>query len=289
MRKVLMITLLRCDSSRTPNKCVLDLGGKPTFVQIFERGLEGYPNPDLKAVVTPLQMVNDPAALLAREYGYDVVRTHREPCREQLCSFDYYGLDDDDIYIALPCDAPLQYTKHLGFAVEQFIKHEAEISMAVMRRGTLGWAVYAIGPWTVGHYRRITKHQHMWEHGTVYCNLDHHGRYLLIELPPYLDTPWPWGPLNLDFPAQAVMHKAIYEELYDGKPIDVRDVFDYFTRTPTVANMVEPDTIRAYNQIYPLGDHELLLAAVKHRGDYVEVKFEEGGDETDNLAGKCVK
>jgi len=274
MSKVIVHLQARMASSRLPNKAAYELGGKPAFVQILERIQEYVPDANHYFVVTTLDATDDPLALLAKAYGYEVFRWSEQPnirCRE---FYRYLDLKDDDISILVPGDAPFILCEHLPFAIEK-IRELGNRTRVLSEDGTVIWATTAVHPQPVGYYELLIQDAfrvRVGEHSMV----SHHQPATFIKLPERFYKPWPWAPIILDYPLEGMQIKVIYNLLYRGKPIDVRDVYDLLVQRPHVANLVPRDIKRAEQIVYPYGSHGFDVIDIMNTTDSVVVEWEGG-------------
>lgn len=275
MSKVIVHLQARMASSRLPNKAAYELGGKPAFVQTLERVQEYVPDANHYFVLTTLDATDDPLALLAKAYGYEVFRWTEQPnirCRE---FYRYLDLKDDDISVFVPGDAPFVFCEHLPFAIEK-IRELGNRTRVVSRDQTMIWATTAVHPQPVGYYELLIQDAFPVTFGLHTC-ATHHQPATFIRLPERFYEPWPWAPLLLDYPLEGMLIKVIYNLLYRGKPIDVWDVYDLLVERPRLAQLVPKDIKRADQIVYPHGTHGLDVVEVMNTTDSVVVEWK-GGD-----------
>lgn len=276
MSKVLVRTMVRADSERVQNKCLIELGGKPAFVQAMERVLDVYPNPDYVAVVCPLEMVNDPIERIAKQYGYDVVRNLRHRTYEFAGATDHFGLTSDDFVVCVSADSLFRYAKAVPFCLEKMQEYDLDFASLILSPNTMGSAAGVVTIERALLHRSAVKKSHIWDIQGVTCARQKgYGSHLLVDMPKYLDEPWPWAIQALDWPLQAVTAKAVYEELYKGKPIDIREVRTLFEKDPLLANMVPPDALAANQPVFPHGPHGLIEQSIVNTCGHVRVRFDE--------------
>lgn len=279
MSKILVLCQGRMGSSRLPNKVTYELAGKPSFVHVLERVQEYLPDADYYFVNTTYEVQDDPLALLARAYGYDVFRYTEATGVRIEALFRHLRLKDDDRYIAVSGDSPFIYCKPLPFMVERALKTGRKI-IAVVKPQTILWATQVIGVQAVGHYRAILKDSRrrvVTDAVATYVEPD----LLpigLVTFPAKFGRPWPWGPVNLDFPVQALQIKQIYDALYQGKPIDIWEVYDLLLERPHLAHLVPVDTLLATNPQFPHGARGLDIEQIKQCGDYITMRWKGGGE-----------
>lgn len=288
MSKVLLATLTRADSSRLPNKCLFELAGKPAMVHGIERVLDVYPNPDYVAIATPTEVVNDPIERIAKQFGYDVVRNPQHSAHEQVGLMDHYGLGRDDFLIWAATDATFAYVKYIPSVLEKLREHGLDRMAPVIGAGTMAAAASFVRVWRAGSLAEENQHHTNWwkPGGTNFTREKSLGKHLLLDLPDYLNEPWPWAAQHLDWPLQALSLRAIYKELYRGKPIDIRDVGKLLEKDTLLANLVPRDALIANQPVFPDGVWGMWESTIVNTCDYRRFKFEEGGE---GEIGRCVE
>jgi len=86
-------------------------------------------------------------------------------------------------------------------------------------------------------------------------------------MPERFQREWPWGPLALDYPSQALQIKQIYNLLYRGTPIDVEDVYNLFVERPMLANLAGSNLPLSTRAVYPHGFKDFLIKELKQFAD----------------------
>lgn len=260
MNKVWIATLCRMESSRLPGKVCMDLGGKPMFVQVFERCQAVLPDIQ-QFLLTTYLTVDDGLAFLAKAYGYDVFRGQVKMFWGRVNEFlDYVDAKPDDILIILSGDQPFRFCKYLPFAIQQLQETGADIFLSDAPVHTLGWAIGS--PAGHGHDFSVRAIRKYWESQKGYIIVQEDAmwldwydfRYVICKMPSWYYDEWPWMKLSLDYPVQALKIKWIYDLLYRGEPIDVRDVYDLHLEREYLAHLGDGVEILASTRAaYPYG------------------------------------
>lgn len=238
MSKIALAVFVRTASSRCPNKVLLDLGGKPAFIHIIER-VTSVIDPDYVFVACEEDARDDPIELFAKQYGVDCFRGAEDTRRRVRAAGNKLGLKDDDLFLQAAGDTPLGIYRYLPYIIEQLDKHDCTFSWTDIPEGTL---VDALRPmcevYTYGS-------QAKWEQGVHIVKGVHYAlhpffrvdcrKMIRLKFPPKYLAPWPWGQLDLDWPAQACVIKEIYRQLYKGIPIDEFDVYELMKQQPRLA------------------------------------------------------
>lgn len=281
MSKIAIVGWARTGSTRLSNKVIYDLGGKPAFVQVIERATH-YIDADYVFVACTRDARDDPIELLAKHYGIECFRGGQAVSDRVLILGDKLGLKEDDWWIEAYCDEPLMVGDWVPWAMEQAEKHHCDCIFRDIPEGTLIATLGAVqAPVRWGFARRTTEGMiaidELGELGTSLFTPDgfHLGaeRYLIIHFPPEYLIPWPWGLLYLDHPAQALVIKEIYRQLYKGKPIDPFDVYGLFQREPRIAQMVPLSLPKANQPVMPGGEQNPILASIRLNAECVEVTW----------------
>lgn len=267
MSKLLVFIKARMSSSRCPNKVAYDLGGKPTFVQILERVQQFVPDANYYFVNTTVETIDDPLVLLAKAYGYDVFRHAVDSTVRGFALFDHLGLKPDDMYIGLSGDEPFMICDYLPFA-RKIAKETGLSAIALRREHSIAWAMGGTGCMFVEYAQQEVRERwrNTWKLGSAAFVLFSARSAPPIQLPEKYQQPWPWNPLFLDYPLQALQIKAIYQALYRGSPIDIFDLPELFERNPALAHLVEPNIPLTTNIKQPYEDIPIDLETIEWDG-----------------------
>jgi len=285
MTKVLVFAQGRMASSRLPNKSSMELAGYPVFHHVLERAKAGIPWADHFCVLTTRNMTDDPMAMLARELGWDVFRWVGGSSCEIMAAQEHYGLGPNDIHIALPCDAPLVVTGHLGFATKMMDKYGADRCWVPTRSGTLAWGAHWCGPTRCRLFReQVEGHHCVRTLVSTFDTIAARAKNLLCRLPEEYYQPWPYGRICLDIETQAMALKEIYQRLYRGRPLDVLKIPELYRTSTTLARLVRLDAPESTNPQYPTGYNDAYTEEVRNWGNYVEVEWKE-----ERQVSRCVE
>jgi len=289
MSKVAIVGYARTASGRLPNKVIYDLGGKPAFVQMIERATH-YIDADHVVVACTKDSRDDPIELLANHYGIDCFRGAQGVVHRCLLLADKLGVGEDDWWIGIHCDQALMLSAWLPWAIKQAEEHNCDWIYPEIPSGTLVaafWAMSCIARW--GRQRRVWETVSIVDQvaDTTY-ELDafHLGakRYLIVNFPAEYLIPWPWGPLLLDHPVQALVVKEIYRQLYRGKPIDAFDVRRLFLKEPRLAQMIPLSLPLSNRPMLQASEQGPILANIRLNAECVEVTWK--GDQKEVMSHK---
>lgn len=276
MSKVLVYLGARMGSSRCPNKAAYDLGGKPAFIQILERVQQFVPDADYYFVATTVEPPDDPLAFLAKQYGYDVFRHTVDPsCNRAIALFDYLGLKPDDVNIPVTGASPFVVCNHLPFS-RKVLEETGLSTFPIARDGTILEAMYPNLVRSVGHYRGhvlMTQQGGTWKETGMTCSFRHLPN-AFIEFPAEYQQLWPWNHLILDWPAQVLQIKGIYDILYKGTPIDIFDLPALFEERPHLAHAADPDAPTNATGLFPYGTHGRIIQESLNVTDSIIVKWD---------------
>jgi len=241
---VFIHSMARLSSTRTPGKSAAELAGAPAFVRSIERIQEFLP--DVPVIVnTTMNLIDDSIAMLARNYGYEIVRYVEESPSWGLSRVERFirdhALASDDILIwDSGGDTPLAYATLLPFLIEQMQQLKCDRftwaeNPAKMLIGGVCWPhIVTVGAFLKSYESFVTFEEFPW-----WSALDGNEKRLLVPIPRRLKQPWPWRIITLDYPVQVTQTKLIYKELYRGRPIDIFEVYELLKAAPALAHLTD--------------------------------------------------
>lgn len=238
---IYIVMMTRMSSKRAPNKTSSSLAGEACFHRVIERVAASLPDA-IPIVCTTTSMEDDAVEILSTEYGYEVHRTPETDAQQGLPRLmdlvQHREMADEDVIVWASHDTPFCYCKALPQAISLLEAHGCgRYTWAENLAGTLLWGVtmpFAFKVWSFKlAYRDYASMEfHSW--WTPWC---HEGTRLLLHIPDRLKVPWLWKQLVLDYPSQVSQAKIIYRKLWNGKPLNIFDVYKYLGSYPDVANM----------------------------------------------------
>lgn len=284
--KVVVIAEARMGSGRLPNKSATLLAGKASIVRAVERYTEMF-HVDQVIGLFPCGVLDDPLEAIALYEGWDVFRGSLWQGARRTDAFRHFDLAPNDIWVLATGDGPLAYTDWMPDVIELMQEEGYDAADAIQEDGLFMTAVLSAGVVsTVG----------VWEHAAEYrfenamvdslnCMAYHFdiGKRIIVHIDdPYLRKPWPLAPLSIDYPKQAVVMKRIFDQFYDGHPIDVRDVYRMVMDNPFLQGFIGPIGMEAGVLLgdqpnFPMGFGDLTVAEMKKAPlGYTEISYKGG-------------
>lgn len=229
MSKVIGVITARMASTRLPGKVLKKMAGKSVFAHHVERmkhvkGLDGV------FLATSVDPKNKELIEEAEQLGcgwfagaeQDIVDRHIKLCEREKA----------DAVIRVTCDSPIFDIDSASRYVEEFRKEYRDyiyVSNMTMIQGTLSELISYNALLEVHkHYRGAAVSMHIKE------NIDKFNT-LGVEID--IDLCRPEYRLTIDEAIDIEMISRIYDALYEGKPLDLHDVYTWLDDNPQVAKM----------------------------------------------------
>jgi len=275
---IVLYVQARMASNRLQNKVAFSLGGKPAFVICVERALQ-YINPDRIVLATTVQANDDPLVFLAQHEGYEIYRG--SSCHSLRQSEFVKTLKEDDIFVEVSCDGVLGIWQHALGAIELLKKGWERC----WHYGSLGTFRYALSETFLykrkHHLAMIAKRnqtaisdkpdEHVW------MESPRNGAIIVQLSDPLYQKLWPYDCLIMDTPSQALILREIYRDLYEGKPLDHRDVWDYLQDRPLLLSQLQANVPVANQPMHPWGQKG-MYEQIRRTVDYIEILVDNGGN-----------
>jgi spore coat polysaccharide biosynthesis protein SpsF len=237
MGKVIGVITARMTSSRFPGKVLRNVAGKSLFAHHFERmsiikGLDGI------FLATANQQSNKELIEEAERLGCgwisgpeeDVVERHIKLCERESA----------DAVVRVPCDSPLFDINSLSLFVEIF-KNEYHdyiyVSNMIMDQGTVKEVI---------SYDALCRvHKHYWGPAIAIYILENMKEFNTLGVDIDVNIAREEYRLTVDYPVDLDVIAQIYEALYKGGPISLREVYSWLDENPEVAVLNKDVHLRA--------------------------------------------
>lgn len=229
MRKVIGVITARMASTRLPGKVLQKMAGKSIFAHHVERmncvnGLDGVflaTSVDSKNK----ELIKEAEMLSCGWYAgaeQDIVDRHIKLCEREGA----------DAVIRVTCDSPIFDIESASRFVEEFKKDYRDyiyVSNMTMIQGTLSELIsYDTLMEIHKNYRGAAVSMYIKE------NMD---KFKTLGIEIDIDLCRPEYRLTIDEAIDIEMIRLIYEALYKGKPLDLREVYTWLDDNPQVAKM----------------------------------------------------
>lgn len=240
MAKVIGVITARMFSKRLPGKVMEKVVGKTLFAHHVER-LKSIPGIDSVFLATSKDPLNKELIEEAERLGcgwyagaeQDVVERHVELCEREAA----------DAFVRVPCDSPIFDIESASLFVKKFKDEYRDyiyVSNMTMIQGTVKELVSYNALCKVHKYYRgpaVTLH--------IIENMDEF-KTLGIEVD--VDLVRPEYRLTVDHPVDLELIRQIYETLYNGEPLTLRDVYVWLDDNPKVAYMNKDAEVSGINK-----------------------------------------
>ena len=281
MSKVIGVITARMASTRLPGKVLKKLGPKSIFAHHVERmqhvkGLDGI------FLATSKDPQNRPLIDEAERLGcgwyagaeQDIVARHVELCEREKA----------DAVIRVPCDCPIFDIASASAFVELFMKEYHDyiyVSNMTMIQGALVELISCKALLGVHKsYRGAAISQPIRE------NLD---KFKAASIEIDRDLCRPEYRLTVDEPVDVEMIGKIYESLYKGQPLDLREVYTWLDDNPDVAKMNMHVGVKACN-VYSANLREKPLYTIVASGSsHVILDAEKRKVEPEHFIARCLE
>ncbi|MCL4457708.1 MAG: hypothetical protein M1147_00970 [Nitrospirae bacterium] len=229
MAKVIGVITARMASTRLPGKVLYPMAGRSVFGHHVERmhavrGLDGV------FLATSTDSKNEALIKEAEHFGcgwyagaeQDIVDRHEKLCERE----------NADAFIRLTCDCPIFDTDSASRFVDIFKKEYYDyiyVSNMTMIQGTLAELV---------SYKAIKNvHTQYRGAGITIPIRENFDKYKTLAIEVDHDLCRPEYRLTIDERADIEMIRCIYEALYKGSPLSLREVYTWLDDNPQVAKM----------------------------------------------------
>jgi len=229
MSKVIGVIAARMASTRLPGKVLQQMAGKSVFAHHVERmqNVKGLDGVFLATSEDPLnkELIQEAEKLGCGWYAgaeQDIVDRHIKLCE----------LEKADAVIRVTCDSPIFDIDSASRFVEEFKKEYRDyiyVSNMTMIQGSLSELIsYKALLKIHEHYRGASVSMHIKENMNAYKTLG---------IPIDADLCRPEYRITIDEGIDIEMICKIYEALYKGKPLSLREVYTWLDDNPQVAKM----------------------------------------------------
>ncbi len=224
--KVAIFLQARIASTRYPGKLLLELKGKTILEHIIERFISIKNYIDEIDVLVPYNEV-DNIFLYLKKYDVNIFGGDPENVLKRF--YDANKLFKPDIIVRATADNPLVDTYHLLKSVENHIKRKSDYTIYLNL--PLGAGVEVINPKAIEMAYNNAKYKYQFEHVTPYIR-ENPDIFVITKLEPEEFYKHPELRLTIDEPPDYKLMKIIYDRLYKGSPIDLKDVITLLQKEP---------------------------------------------------------
>lgn len=229
MGKIIGVITARMASTRLPGKVLQKMAGKSVFAHHVERmkNVNGLDGVFLATSADPKnkELIEEAERLGCGWYAgaeQDIVDRHIKLCERE----------NADAVIRVTCDSPIFDIESASRFVEEFKKEYRDyiyVSNMTMIQGTLSELISYNALMEIHkHYRGAAVSMHIKENMAKFKTLG-------IEID--IDLCRPEYRLTIDEAVDIEMIRKIYEALYNGKPLNLREVYTWLDDNPQVAKM----------------------------------------------------
>ena len=227
----IVIIQARSSSSRLPNKVLKPLAGLPMIWHIVQRA-KACENVGHVVVATSVDPSDDALAKFCTEADITCYRgSLSNVLSRYLAVLERY---DYPYFVRITGDCPLIHPPFIDRQIEALIAHDGDL----VRCDAPSTLLEGQGACSARSLRRVAEasdHPDDLEHvgARYYAEHPEEFRTIGLQLPPHLkDTNWR---LTVDEAADYQMMAALYEALYQGRPISLEAVVDFLQCHPEVA------------------------------------------------------
>jgi len=224
--KVAIFLQARIASTRYPGKLLLELKGKTILEHIIERFISIKNYIDEIDVLVPYNEV-DNIFLYLKKYDVNIFGGDPENVLKRF--YDANKLFKPDIIVRATADNPLVDTYHLLKSVENHIKRKSDYTIYLNL--PLGAGVEVINPKAIELAYNNAKYKYQFEHVTPYIR-ENPDTFIITKLEPEEFYKHPELRLTIDEPPDYKLMKIIYNRLYKGSPINLKEVITLLQKEP---------------------------------------------------------
>ncbi|MCB1185791.1 NTP transferase domain-containing protein [bacterium] len=219
MKKVAILQA-RLDSSRFPGKVLADLKGRPVIAHIIDR-LKSSSELDEVCVAIPSEHKEDKLAEALAAMDVTVVRGHASDVLARYIQAAYET--KADIVVRATGDNPLVATEVIDQQVSM-LAGEPELDYVITEGMSVGLTTETFTLKTLEKLDFLAKHPDHREHVTLYLRRNP-GPFVMRRLDPPAELANANYRLTLDTEEDYKVLSAIYDKLYGGNTIQLKDVF----------------------------------------------------------------
>lgn len=224
--KAAAIIQARISSTRLPSKAMLDLGGIPMTCHVIDhaKSIQGV---ETVILATGSGKENLPLIKLASDCGIESYSGSEDDvlARYYLASEEL----DCDYIIRITGDNPL--TDHKSASLTLIHAYENNADHCTTAGIPIGTGVEIIKKSALSKAYNEGKDPYQREHVTPYIK-EHPEIFNIIKFQSTLINPYPDLRLTIDTAEDFELMEIIYNNLYYGKPLELKDVIDYIIKNP---------------------------------------------------------
>lgn len=261
MAKVIGVITARMSSRRLPGKVMKEIAGKSVFAHHVERmrNVKGLDGIFLATSTDPLnrELIEEAERLGCGWYAgaeEDVVERHIKLCEREAA----------DAVIRVPCDSPLFDIESASVFVEEFKKEYWDyiyVSNMTMIQGTVRELV---------SYNALLKvHKHYKGPAITIYIAENMDEFKTLGIEVDIELCRPEYRLTLDDAIDLEMISQIYEALYKGEPLALRDVYVWLDDNPQIAQINKHVAVSEISQYNANLIDKPLYSIVASRGKYI--------------------
>lgn len=254
MTKVIGVITARMSSTRLPGKVMEKFAGKSMFEHHVERmrkvmGLDGVFLATSKDRLNR-ELIKEAERLDCGWYAgaeQDVVDRHIKLCERE----------EADAVVRITCDSPLFDIDSSSIFVEEFKKEYHDyiyVSNMTMIQGTLAELI---------SYNALLKvHRHYKGPAVTMYIVENMSEFKTSEIKVDMDLCRPEYRLTVDYPVDLDLIRLIYEALYRGEPLSLRDVYSWLDDNPQIAQINKDVVVKGVNLYFASLTDKLLYSIV---------------------------
>jgi spore coat polysaccharide biosynthesis protein SpsF len=235
MHKVIVLQA-RLASSRFPRKVLAELGGKTVVEHCIER-LKAAKTIDEVCVAIPSNEAENELADRLGSMGVTVVRGSEADVLGRYIQAAYQT--KADVVVRATADNPLVSSENIDRQVEALLA-EDEIDYVWTENLPIGVSCETMRLKTLEKLDYLARHQDMREHVTLYLRRNP-GPFIVRNLQAPEDLNRPHYRLSLDTVQDYELFQRIYNELYKGQPISVKDALDLVDSSDELRKLATPE------------------------------------------------
>jgi spore coat polysaccharide biosynthesis protein SpsF len=218
MHKVIVVQA-RLASSRFPRRVLAELGGKSILAHCVER-LKAASQADEICVAIPASESENELAAIVNELGVTLVRGSEADVLGRFIQAAYQT--KADIVVRVKGDDPFVSAGNIDRQIEA-LQADSEIDYVCTENLPAGVSSETMTLKTLEKLDYLARHQDLRGHVTSYLR-NNPGPFVIKKLEAPEELNRPNYRLSLDTDRDYQLFKAIFDELYKGEPIAVKDV-----------------------------------------------------------------
>ena len=235
MHKVIVVQA-RLASSRFPRRVLAELGGKPILAHCIER-LRAANNVDEICVAIPATESENELADIVTGLGVTLVRGSEADVLGRFIQAAYQT--KADVIVRVKGDDPFVSAGNIDRQIEALTSDE-EVDYVCTENLPIGVSSETMRLKTLEKLDYLARHQDLRGHVTRYLR-NNPGPFVIktLEAPEELNRPL--YHLSLDTDRDYQLFRAIFDELYRGEPVAIKDIITLIDENENLRRLATPE------------------------------------------------